>query len=216
MKDFAKARGRLRPLAFHARLAYSIFLAFTLVGFGMTAWLFSDMVGMDLEEVDEYYAGTPGEPLNEPAFDDMAAGTGPMLDLPEEAALAPAATPMSQRKLLEVTHFHLFTMPVYLLILAHLFMLSRVGNAFKGWVIAAASVGTVAHIAAPWAATSGSAASVILYGGSGSVMTVSYLIMCVLPLWEMWTPAPSASRPEVAKASPSFVTASPKAGSAVG
>jgi len=214
VKDFAKAKGRLRPLAFHARLAYSIFLGFTLVGFGMTAWLFSDMVGMDLSGAPEYYAGTPGEPLHEPAFE--ATGGGPALVLPDEAALAPVATPMSRRKLLEVTHFHLFTMPVYLLILAHLFMLSRVGSAFKAWVIGAASVGTVAHIAAPWAATSGSTESIILYGGSGTVMTVAYLIMCVLPLWEMWTPAPSTSRSQPRTSSPSFVTTSPKAGSTVG
>ena len=31
---------------------------------------------------------------------------------------------VTYRKLLEVTHFHLFTLPVFLLIIAHLFMLT--------------------------------------------------------------------------------------------
>jgi hypothetical protein len=191
MRDFAKPKGRLRALSFHARLAYSGFLAFTLAGFALTAWLVEDMVGLRLERASEYYAGEAAEA---PELDDapVMAG-GPVLDLPEEGvALAPAGA-LSQRKLLEVTHFHLFTMPVYLLILCHLFMLSRLGPGLKTSVIGTATAGTALHVAAPWAATSGSAASIAFYGVSGSMMAVSYLLMCAIPLWEMWAPAPRTS-----------------------
>ena len=51
---------------------------------------------------------------------------------------------MPLRKLLEVTHFHLFTMPVVLLIVGHLFLATGLGERSKlAWLIAAsASVNT--------------------------------------------------------------------------
>ncbi len=186
MKDFGRAGGRLRALPVAARVVYSVFLAFTLVAMGLTAWLADDMVGLDLAKLDGYYTGRTTVP---PAEMPTAAG-GPALELPDEPVVT-AAEPMPRRKLLEVTHFHLFSMPVYLLILSHLFMLSTLGNAQKlGW-IAAASVATAAHVAAPWVATTGSSASTLAYAGSGTLLGVSFFVMSVVPLWEMWRPAPA-------------------------
>jgi hypothetical protein len=51
--------------------------------------------------------------------------SGPALFLPPDGEDLAAFEPMPRRKLLEITHFHLFSMPVYLLILSHMHMLSR-------------------------------------------------------------------------------------------
>ena len=194
MKDFARPRGRLRALTFHARLAYSVFLGFTVTGFALTAWLLDDMVGVRFQRVAEYYAGaeSPDPEPESSALGAQGGSGGPVIDLADDAATVGVATAMPQRKLLEVTHFHLFTMPVYLLILSHLFMLSRVSGWFKTSTIALAAAGTALHVAAPWAAAAeGSVASVALYAISGTAMGVSYLVMSVLPLWEMWWPEPA-------------------------
>jgi hypothetical protein len=195
MKDFARTRGRLRALSLHARLAYTVFLGFTAVAFGLTAWLLNDMVGLRLQRAAAYYAGEKSSSV--PAAEQQPAPPlntgGPTLDLPDDAMAASAASEaMPRRKLLEVTHFHLFTMPVYLLILSHLFMLSRAGSRFKTSTIVVATAGTALHVAAPWAATSGSMASIALYAVSGSAMGLSYMVMCVVPIWEMWLPDPPA------------------------
>ena len=191
MKDFARSRGRLRALSLHARLAYTIFLAFTAAAFGLTGWLLKDMVGLRLERAADYYAGERSPEARPIAHANRASDKpgGPVLDLPDEAS-APiaAAEAMPRRKLLEVTHFHLFTMPVYLLILSHLFMLSRAGSRFKTSTIGVATAGTALHVIAPWAATSGSSASIAFYALSGSAMGISYIVMCVVPIWEMWSP----------------------------
>jgi len=43
--------------------------------------------------------------------------------------------PMSTQRLLEVTHFHLFSMPLYLLVVGHLFFLTGVSaRAKSGWM----------------------------------------------------------------------------------
>lgn len=185
MKDFTRPRGRLRSLPLAARVVYTVFLAFTLVALVLTAWLGADMVGADLGRLEPYYAGGTAEvDLPAPA----APGGGPALDLPEGVD-APAVEPeMPLRKLLEVTHFHLFSMPVYLLILSHLFMLSRLSEATKVAWIAIGTVAVAGHVAAPWLVRSGTAGSGAAYAISGAALAISMLVMSGVPLIEMWRP----------------------------
>jgi hypothetical protein len=95
---------------------------------------------------------------------------------------------MGLRKLLEVTHFHLFSMPVYLLVLSHLFMLSRCGERTKAGWITVATLAVGGHIAAPWLARAGAPTAALAYGLSGLLLGLSFVVMSVLPLWEMWAP----------------------------
>jgi hypothetical protein len=185
MRDFVRPAGRLRMLPLPARLVYSVFNLFSLLALAETAWLGADMVGANLEGVEAYYAGKSGAPPSAAKAPDPAAG--PVIELPDEPLTAEAA-PMPLRKLLEVTHFHLFTMPVYLLILAHLFMLSRIHAGVKIGFILGGSLGVLLHMLAPWVARSGSAGSVLFYAISGVLLLVCMLVMSSVPLVEMWAP----------------------------
>jgi hypothetical protein len=182
MQDFTRPPGRLRALPWGARVVYSIFLAFTLAAMFLTLVLADDMVGFDMRDAAAYYRGETA-PTDDPANQD-----GPELLLPPDGEQLAAFEPMSRRKLLEVTHFHLFSMPVYLLILSHLFMLSRARRVSKGVWIGLGSLATALHVAAPWLAASGPPGSVIVYAASGATLLVSYGVMAVGPLWEMWRP----------------------------
>ena len=180
MQDFTRPSGRLRALPLGARAVYSVFLVFTLVGLALTLWLTHDMVGLDLSRADEYYGGEAA-PVEQPEADG-----GPALILPPDGEDLAAFEPMPRRKLLEVTHFHLFSMPVYLLILSHMYMLSRSRKEAKSAWIAAGSLGTLLHIAAPWLVAHGCAGAVATYAVSGALLLASYFVMSVVPLWEMW------------------------------
>ena len=114
-----------------------------------------------------------------------------MLDLPSEALPQLGNDPMPLRKLLEVTHFHLFTMPLYLMILAHLFMLSRWQQRVKAAWIVAGTLSVLLHMAAPWLARAGAAGGTAFYASSGALLFLSFGVMCVVPLYEMWS-APAA------------------------
>src|ERR1700712_659480 len=165
MKDFIRRAGRLRSLPLSARVIYSVFNVFSLLALAETAWLGAEMVGANLSGVERYYAGQPEPP---PSAASPAAATshvgGPVIELPPDEPLTAEAAPMPLRKLLEVTHFPLFTMPVYLLILAHLYMLSRVRSSIKLGFIAGGSLGVLLHMIAPWIARSGSQLSTVFYG----------------------------------------------------
>jgi len=180
MQDFTRPSGRLRALPLGARAVYTVFLVFTLVGLALTLWLTHDMVGLDLSEAGEYYGGATA------AIEEPEVIEGPALVLPPEGEDLAAFEPMPRRKLLEVTHFHLFSMPVYLLILSHMYMLSLARKKAKAAWIAAGSFGTLLHIAAPWLVAHGYAGAVATYAVSGTLLLVSYFVMCVVPLWEMW------------------------------
>ena len=96
----------------------------------------------------------------------------------------------SSRELLEITHFHLFSVPVLLLILSHLFMLCSLKFKVKAWVSAAAFLGGIFYVAGPWViyalgtslapygATVGIFGRLLLFG--------SILIFCLVPLHEFW------------------------------
>jgi hypothetical protein len=187
MKDFIRPAGRLRTLPVPARLVYTVFNLFSLIALLETAWLGADMVGANLEGVEAYYAGA-GRASPPPSAAPAHAG-GPVIELPDEPLTAEAA-PMPLRKLLEVTHFHLFTMPVYLLILSHLFMLSRIHAGVKIGFIAGGSLGVLLHMLAPWVARSGGAVATWFYGISGTLLFATMFVMSVVPLVEMWAAPP--------------------------
>jgi hypothetical protein len=52
--------------------------------------------------------------------------------------------------------------------------------------IALASFAVFAHMVAPWTVRAQSPAASVLYAGSGLLLATSFLVMCAVPLWEMW------------------------------
>ncbi len=184
MKDFGRSGSRLSALPFQARLVYSVFLAFTLAALAFTAWLGEEMLGADLGRTREYYAGVS----DAPHLAARAETAGPTIDMPATALEPPARDPIALRKLLEVTHFHLFSMPVYLMILSHLFMLSGLGARTKTTWISLATLAVLVHIAAPWIARSDAGFAKLVYGSSGALLALTFLVMSGVALFEMWRP----------------------------
>jgi len=180
MQDFTRPSGRLRALPVTARAVYSVFLGFTLLGLALTLMLTHDMVGFDLSGADQYYGGAA------PVVEAPELEGGPALIIPPDGEELAVYEPMPRRKLLEITHFHLFSMPVYLLILSHMYMLSRARKRSKAAWIALGSLGTLLHVGAPWLVALRVGAGVGVYAVSGLLLLLSYTWMSVVPLWEMW------------------------------
>ena len=158
-----------------AKLLYLSFIGFTLVGLVGSVVLYANGWGWTGDSAADYVLGNEDDP-----------------DAEEMRFEKPA------RELLETSHFHLFTIPVTLLVLAHLFLLAR-GGPWKVWVVAASIVVTALHIAGPW---------IVHFGGHafGWVMPVTawpflalYVFMALWPLPDLRpsaAPAPAAPPPE--------------------
>jgi len=97
---------------------------------------------------------------------------------------------IDRRTLLEVTHAHLFSMPVLLLVSGHLVLLTSLSLRFKLTLIIIGVIAMTLHLLAPWVVrwSGGSGGAGLLYPISGGLLFVSLAAMTCIPAWEMWRP----------------------------
>jgi len=189
VRQFASSGFRIWNLSREAKLIYTGFGLFSLMAIVVSMMFYEDLVGPKTAGVAGYYAGAAHTSEKRAA----PATGGPKIELPDEAA-APARTSeqitvaVTYRKLLEVTHFHLFTVPVFLLIIAHLFMLTGLSSTAKTVWIAAGWLSAFVHLLAPWLIRYGGAAWSFTYPVSGAAMGLALSVMTVYPMIVMWLP----------------------------
>jgi hypothetical protein len=194
MRQFASSGFRIWNLGREAKVLYTFFGVFALLAFFVSVVYYEDLMGSSVAGARLYYAGgrVAGETTAPPPV-----GSGPKIELPEEAAVR-VREPLSYRHLLEVTHFHLFTVPVFLLIVAHLFMLTGLRPTAKlAWILAA-SLSSLAHLGAPWWVRYRAGSAAALVPATGAIMLAAFGFMTVYSIWAMWrAPGPRAdnSRP---------------------
>jgi hypothetical protein len=195
VKEFQAALpGRLRALTTGSKLLYTAFAIAALTGLLVSWKLYGAAVG-DAGPA-AYYAGAPVAAH----ADAPPKSGGPAIDLPnDDPKPAPMVVQMPERKLLEVTHFHLFTIPLYVLVLAHLWLLAKIPVWLQhtGVVLAIATSGL--HIAGPWLVRN-SPGLAFLMPVSGAAMLLTLGSMAVAVAVDMWLPQPPAPAPGAALA----------------
>lgn len=194
MKLFIAKGYHLAALTVPAKLVYTLFLAFILLGLWSSALMYGERIGTQNTSepgqisVQERYVNRPPK----------AVSGGPALELgdePAEPAAKAQAAPAEDLKrpwILDVFHQHLFSVSVVYLILAHLFMLTRLHPALAGAVIAVAGLSSLLHVLAPviiWK-TQG---FFWLMPLSGAAMALSWTLMSGWTLLAMWLPQPKNS-----------------------
>src|SRR5262245_61735109 len=201
MRQFASSGFRLWNLGIEAKILYTTFCVLTLFGIVSSALYYGDLVGAGTSGIKSYYAG---EAKLAPAVAAPAPGappSGPAIDVPEdEPGRPPIVVPMTYRKLLEVTHFHLFTMPVVLLIIGHLFLATGLGDRAKLLWLIGASSSVAAHLATPWIVRYGGGGLAFLHAITGTTLTVTMSVLTLYPVLAMWRTKPSARTPPEAQA----------------
>jgi hypothetical protein len=197
MRQFSSSGFRLWNLGIEAKLLYTAFCVLTLFGIVSSALYYGDLVGTGTSGIKSYYAGqAPAGPPPAMSPAPPGAATGPAIDVPEEESTRrPIVVPISYRKLLEVTHFHLFTMPVVLLIVGHLFLATGLGDRAKRiWLVAAVS-SVAAHLATPWIVRYGGGGLAFLHAITGAALTVTMAVLTIYPVLAMWRGKRSRSEP---------------------
>lgn len=186
MKDFAAGPGRLRTLSLGAKLVYSAFAISAVIGM-LVSWRLYGMIVADAGP-GAYYAGDASSApvaTSKPATRD----DGPEIELAPDAAPKShvIVEQISDRKLLEVTHFHLFSVPVYVLILAHLWLLARVPPWAHVAGVALSIVTSALHVAGPWLVR-GRSGLAWLMPVSGVAMLIVLGGIAAVSLVDMWLP----------------------------
>ena len=188
MREFASPSTRAAALPRPVKALYTAFCALTVAGLLSCVALYDGVVRFGART-------TPAE-----LYGQLVTYYRPAADRPLTTAAEASAVPrMTPRKMLEVTHFHLFSMPMYLLVLGHLFLLTGLrARAKTGW-IAAAGAATLIHLSAPWCVYFGGGALAWIYPISGAALLVTFAVLMGVPLYEMWA-RPLVSKPYASRA----------------
>lgn len=157
MKNFNQ-RFKLRDSDRHIRLLYTLFLLLMLAGFTFSFFWAHSMTGLSPQGIADHYRGSD----------------------------ATFGEPMSFRELAEVTHFHLFTMPVVFMILIHVMYLTSASHGLKAAMTWAGFGGVILDLLSPWLISYVSPVFVLTMLTGDTLMTVSFLVMMTVPLYEMW------------------------------
>lgn len=157
MRNF-NARFRLRESDRHIRLLYTQFLFLMLVGFLFSFFWAHSMTSLSPQGIADHYRGSD----------------------------ATFGEPMSFRELAEVTHFHLFTMPVVFMILVHVLYLTSASHATQVWLTWLSFGGVILDLVSPWLISYVSPIFVLTMLAGDTLMMLSFLVMMAIPLYEMW------------------------------
>lgn len=171
MKDFGTKPGRLATLEPAAKAVYSTWMGFALLHFASSFAMYWDKTlraasgrpDGHLAKVAQYYAGNG--------------------DL---------AYPKDLDFLLQVTHQHLFAMPLTLLVASHLYLLTRRSIVEKRVVIGAGALFMALHLAAPWTVRYGGESFAWMMPVTGLPFGIAFTWMVVAPMREMWRRRPPA------------------------
>jgi hypothetical protein len=200
MRQFASGGFRLWNLSIEAKVLYSAFCVLILCGIVSSALYYGDLVGSGLGGVRRYYGGESDDAAAAPAGGVEPSRAGPAIDMPPEVEARPQkiVVAVTYRKLLEVTHFHLFTMPVVLLIVGHLFFATALSPRAKLSWVGTASATVFLHIGTPWLVRYVSPGLAFLHAFSGAAMTLAMGVLTIYPVFAMWRKAPARGGSAVA------------------
>ncbi|MFL5400348.1 MAG: hypothetical protein ACJ79P_20825 [Myxococcales bacterium] len=170
MKAFSRRGFQLRSAPLETRVAYTGFLILTAPGVVSLAALSFGRMGVSPSAIATYYRG--GE--TEMSF------------------------PKQFWQMMEVSHFHLFSVPVVVLILAHLLYATPISVRARVWLTALTFLGALLEIGGPWAVryVAGGFAVLLLAGwillavGIAAIVLVSLISMWGPDRWNEWMAAP--------------------------
>lgn len=157
MKIFATGNYQLSKLPFGARLFYSLFLVMVLLGLLSCLGFAFGKSGISADAISEYYR-------------QEGSGLGGKTYI----------------ELLETAHFHLFSMPIFFLVLGHIFFLSSLAERTKLVVVLASFVALLSEIALPWLIVYHSRAWAWAEHPTRIALLATFLVFVIVPLREMW------------------------------
>ncbi len=170
----------------NTKILMTIFLLVMLVSFGVAELNVYEKVGRIHNGVVLRYGPDPELTANltEPKTD--LAPEPDISSLPLEGEIVARMNTFST--LLDITHPHVFEIPLVLFVLAHFLMRTRAPEWFKLTTYLGSFGGCVTFLATPWLVRYISTSfSNLLYIGAAT-MGLTVIIMVVVPLIDMWKP----------------------------
>jgi hypothetical protein len=172
MRDFSRRGFQLRRASLETRVAYTGFLVLTALGLATFLALSVGRVGFSPAAIAIYYRGGDSE----------------------------MSFPRTFWQLMEVSHFHLFSVPTVVLILAHLLIATPTSSRFRVALTSATFAGAFLEASGPWAVRYGSPACAYALLAGWALLGAGSAFIIVVTLLSMWGPdgslGPGSPAPE--------------------
>lgn len=160
MKDLLRPPGTLRTLRFETRVALTTWVVMWLAGYLVMGLMAARRAGFTSASIEAYYVGDESR---------MQFGK-------------------STAELLELTHFHVFAMPLTLFVIGHLFLLSSWPRRLKVTLFLVCAAGMALYMAAPWLVRDVSPALAQLHNVGRLLAFVPLALFAAVVVVEMWRP----------------------------
>jgi hypothetical protein len=160
MKAFSRRGFQLRGASLETRVAYTGFLVLTLPAAATLVALSVGRMGFSPSRIATYYRGGESE----------------------------MSFPKQFWQLMETSHFHLFSVPVVVLILAHLLYATPISMRAKVWLTIVTYLGALLEIGGPWAVRYLAAGFAYLLLAGWALLAFGIVAIVALSLVAMWGP----------------------------
>ncbi len=158
MRHFIANSGILNKMPLSSKIVYTCFNIFILIAMINSIFLYYDSMNFSLASTAEWYNGNEANMMYAKSF----------------------------RQLLETNHFHLYTFPVILLIITHLFALTSLKERTKISLIILCFVSAMIHIFIPFLIRYVSPSFHWMMPFSALGFGIPLLFMLIWPMLEMW------------------------------
>ncbi|HSI03553.1 MAG: hypothetical protein ACAI38_01635 [Myxococcota bacterium] len=155
----------IERLSLEARILYSGFCAFVAIGVATSVWLYlDDGLSVLPGSAARYYLGDPASMVFE----------------------------KPPRQVMETFHFHVFVVPIVLLVVGHIYLMCELRLRTKAWTLGLATVATLLHLLAPVLVRFAGAGASVLVFPSALLMAGLWLVLTIYPIFAMWFGRPPA------------------------
>lgn len=158
------------------KIFFTFFLSIITIAIGLGFLNYYERTGFSPQKTIRYYCGEEEEELGTP------------LSAEENQAKVKEGLffPKSYRELLEVTHTHIFSIPIVVFILSRILAMTHTREGLKITIYGVSFLGIILNLAAPWLIRYVCPHFVVTFTISNILLIMSFGAYIFIPLYEMW------------------------------
>ncbi len=183
-----KVRRRLKDQTLAEKAVQTGFLLFVALSFAFSVWRVHDETGVLPEGISEHYSGDAAS--MDPAGGAEKEPSTDVSTLPDDPALATEKDALrfalTKREMVEITHVHLFMIPVVVFLVAGLFVRTWARGAFAVAIPALAFVSIATDLGGMWLTRFVDDGFGVVIAASGMALAASTGVMIAVCLHELW------------------------------
>lgn len=168
--------GGMWSLPISNKIFFTFFLAIMTIAIGIGFFNYYEKTGFSPKKTIRYYCGNEEEKFDTPlsAEENKSKLEGGMYFA------------KSPRELLEVTHTHIFSIPIVVFILSRILAMTHTREGLKIIIYGVSFMGIILNLAAPWLIRYACPHFVVAFTISNVFLVLSFSAYIFIPLYEMW------------------------------